>query len=170
MSNPPSAFSPVVYVCGQPFRGDDAVGFAILDAIEPQTRNAATIVERGSLDVADLIALPVDARCIVVDAVAGIEPGALIELDLRDLAATEADASELRAATGSTHALSIPQTLRLARTLRGTPIAGTFIGVGIAQCVPGTRLSQHVAAAVPSAARSVASLIERHTAPGSSPC
>jgi hydrogenase maturation protease len=160
---------PTVFVCGQPLRGDDAVGFEVVAALPGGAREAATIVDAGALDVTALASLPDDAHCIIVDAVAGVVPGELVELRLDSLA-DAAHASGLATPLGrSTHALAIPDTLALARLLRGKPLDGVFLGIGIAQCVPGAPLSPRVAAAVPAGADCLASLIARY-ANTSSPC
>jgi hydrogenase maturation protease len=160
---------PLVLVCGQPYRGDDRIAFDVVAALAEHARNAATVVEAGALAIEHLLELPANARCIVVDAVAGIAPGAVIELDLVELATAEA-AERADSIGRSTHALSIPQTLSLAHALRGRPIDGTFLGVGIAQCVPGSALSPEVAASVSAGARSLATLIARYATAAEASC
>ena len=64
-----------VFVCGEPARGDDAAGFAAVELLPGDVRARAEIHEVGRLDVLTLLDLPADEACVVVDAVAGIDPG-----------------------------------------------------------------------------------------------
>jgi hydrogenase maturation protease len=150
-----------VFVCGEPARGDDAAGFAAVELLEPAVRARAEIVAAGQLDLLLLVDLPADAPCVVVDAVAGLEPG---EVWVRPLAAL-VDRARALADAGrapeprSSHELPIEQVLALAATLRGEPPAGTFVGIGGACWDVGAGLSPEVAAALPAFAAAIATAV-----------
>lgn len=156
----PNGAAAVVIACGQRMRGDDGVAFELVGALDASARRLAMIIEAGSLDVAQLLELPPEARCIVVDAVAGVAPGTLVEIDLARLAGAGCDQAHAQLRCSS-HAQPIPQTLALARLLRGRAIEGTLLGVGIAQCRAGAALSPAVAASVRAGARALEALIAR---------
>jgi len=160
----------VVLVCGERLRGDDAVAFDAVAALPAGTRAAATIVEAGALDVAALVGLPEDANVVVVDAVAGVAAGELVAIPLADLARSSPRDAPGAPAARSTHALPIPATLAIAAALRGRAVEGTFLGVGIAQCVPGAPLSPRVAAAVPALAQALAQRIGTPVEATARPC
>lgn len=153
---------PTVFVCGQSLRGDDGVAFAIAAALPADVCRKATIVAAGALHVGELLGLSARTPCIVLDAVVGVPAGAIVEIPLRELAGSPGPRGAASPAGRSTHALPIQDTLALASIVRGSPVQGTFIGVGIAQCAPGTKLSPQVAASIPAAAAAVAASISRH--------
>ena len=158
---PPNGRVPV-FVCGEPARGDDAAGFAAVELLPAEVRARAEIQAVGRLDVLVLLDLPADEPCVVVDAVAGIEPG---ETWVRPLAMLVGRARSL-ADTGrapeprSSHELPIEQVLALAATLRDAPPAGTFVGIGGSCWAVGTPLTEAVAAGLPAFAAAIAAAIE----------
>ena len=140
-----------IFVCGEPARGDDAAGFAAVELIPADLRERVEVVPVGQLDILFLMDLPADAPCIVVDAVAGLQPG---EVWVRPLAALVDRARALQAAgcapePRSSHELPLEQVLDLAATLRDAPPAGTFVGIGGACFDVGAPLTRSVAAALP---------------------
>jgi hydrogenase maturation protease len=151
-----------VFVCGEPMRGDDAAGFAAVELLGPATRARADVVAAGQLDVLLVLDLPAGRPCVVVDAIAGLEPG---EVWVRPLAAL-VDRSRALADAGhapeprSSHELPLEQVLALAATLRDAPPAGTFVGIGGARWDVGAPLSDPVAGALPAFAAAVAAAIE----------
>jgi hypothetical protein len=76
-------------------------------------------------------------------------PGTVVEMTLAELARIEEARDVLSPAGRSTHLLSLTETLRLAAALRGRPVLGSFLGIGVADCRLGAPLSPPVAAAVP---------------------
>jgi hydrogenase maturation protease len=145
-----------VFLCGDASRGDDAVAFAVAAALSTADRPWVDLIEVGGLDTAHLLALAEGQSCIVVDAVAGPEPGEAVEMPLADVAALgRGDASFSFPARTSSHAMPLPAALQLAQLLRGSPVRGAFLGVGIAGCAFGAPLSAPVAAAVPALARTL---------------
>jgi hydrogenase maturation protease len=153
-----------VFVCGEPARGDDAAGFAAVDLLPAEVRARSEVHAVGRLDVLVLLDLPADEPCVVVDAVAGIEPG---ETWVRPLAMLVGRAQSL-AGTGrapepsSSHELPIEQVLALAATLRDAPPAGTFVGIGGSCWDLGSPLSAPVVAGLAAFAAAIAAAIEAH--------
>ena len=137
-----------VVVCGEPMRGDDGAAFAVVDALPPAARDAVDIRQVGSLMPDDLLGL--DGPIVVLDAVAGPEPGSIVDLPLAAVAADGGSAPSAR----SSHALPLAATLAIAASLRdgGLP-PGRFVGVAIDRTDIGHALSPSVAAAVPETAR-----------------
>ena len=140
-----------IFVCGEPARGDDAAGFAAVELLPADLRERVEVVPVGQLDILLLMDLPAAAPCIVVDAVAGLQPG---EVWVRPLAALVDRARALQAAgcapePRSSHELPLEQVLALAATLRDAPPAGTFVGIGGSCFDLGTPLTAPVAGALP---------------------
>lgn len=151
-----------VIVCGEPARGDDAAGFAAVELLPASVRERADIQLVGRLDVLVVLDLPADRECVVVDAVAGIEPG---EVWARPLPALVTRARALADAgrapePRSSHELPLDQVLALAATLRDAPPAGTFVGIGGERWDVGTPLSARVIAGLPAFAAAIAAAIE----------
>jgi hydrogenase maturation protease len=129
------------------------------------------VVRAGQLDVQLLLDLPADRPCVVVDAVAGIRPGALLVRPLAEIVA----ATHSRAAAGATpalrssHELPLEQALALAALLRSAPPSGTFVGIGGTCFDFGTDLAPAVRGALPALAAAIAAEVERLAAGGAGP-
>jgi len=161
---PPVTGRVPVFVCGEPARGDDAAGFAAVELLPAEVRARAEIREVGRLDVLFLLDLPTEEACVVVDAVAGIEPG---EVWVRPLPALVGRARALADAgrapePRSSHELPLEQVLALAATLRDAPPAGMFVGIGGSCWDVGTPLTEAVVAGLPEFAAAIAAAIEAH--------
>jgi len=138
-----------VLVCGEPMRGDDALALAVLDALSPTARAMADVRHVGQLMPDDLH--PHASPVIVLDAVAGLAPGTLVDLPLDRLAAASASGDFTAA---SSHALPLPITLGIVERLAGGLPTGRFVGIGGADYTLGAGLSPAVRdAIVPCAAR-----------------
>ncbi len=147
-------------VCGEPERGDDAVG-PIAVAGLPRRLLRRCEVRRGSaLDVQTLLDVPPDAGCVVVDAAVGIEPGAVVVVPL-DRLGRLSDARSGRASPRSSHELPVDQVLGLVRVLRERLPDGSFVGVGAASAGFGAPLSPAVEAALGAFRAAIASEIEK---------
>lgn len=144
-----------VLVCGEPMRGDDGVGLAVAAALPRSTARLADIRHVGSLMPDDLV--DVAGPLVLVDAVVGPTPGAIVDLPL---AAVAADASTAPASRSS-HVLSLPAMLGLSAALGRQLPAGRFIGVAAGQVTVGEELSPTVAKAVAPAAGQLAAWIRR---------
>ena len=142
-----------VIVCGNADRGDDGVGpaaFALLEATRPRRLPDELDVRRTSeLRVEDLVDLPSDAACLIVDAVAGVDPGRVVRLPLHELG----DRSGFT--PRSSHQLPIHMVVGLAGVLRERPVAGTFVGLGGFGFGYGTPLSTIASAALPTFALAI---------------
>lgn len=140
-----------VFVCGDPTRGDDGAALAAVELLGPEVRRRIDLVPAGQLDVMLLLDLPAERACVVVDAVAGVEPG---QVWVQSLASLVDRAGRLRGAglavePRSSHELPLEQALALAAALRDRPPAGVFVGIGGARWDAGAPLSDAVAAGLP---------------------
>ena len=126
-----------VLACGEPMRGDDAVGLMAVAAISPEIAKLAEIRYVGQLNAEDLL----DARepVVVVDAVSGPPPGELLEIPLAELAV-----GGLPGRAVSSHALPLATAVALAAQLRRSTPRGRFVGVAGGQYGLGTDLSDPV--------------------------
>ena len=109
----------------------------------------------GALEPEALTALPPDERVVIVDAVVGVCPGRIVQTDLTKLS----ELDRYRAPT-STHRLPLSQALGIASIMRGGPIEGHFIGIGIESVEPGSDLSPRVRDRMPALGRLVLSTID----------
>ena len=146
-----------ILVCGEPARGDDAAGFAVIDLLSPATLALAHVEPVGQLDVLFLLDLPAETPCVVVDAVAGLTAGEIWVRPLEALVdrARSLDASGRRPEPRSSHELPIDAVLTLAATLRAAPPRGTFVGIGGSAFGLGAPMSPAVSAALPAFAAAI---------------
>jgi hydrogenase maturation protease len=136
-------------VCGEPMRGDDALGLAVLAALPPSARALAEVRHVGQLMPDDLV--PNESPVIVLDAVAGPKPGTLVDLPIDRLAAASAGRDFTPA---SSHALPLTVTLGIVERLSGRLPDGRFVGIAGADYALGAGLSRVVSDAIaPCAAR-----------------
>ena len=116
-------------VCGNADRGDDGAALSavahFLPRLEDAIRHRIEVRRCAQLDPTDLIDVPHDQVCIVVDTVVGIEAGTVVMMPLAELAAGEHGISPR-----SSHALPISQVLGIAAAIRGELPGGTFVGIG----------------------------------------
>jgi hydrogenase maturation protease len=138
-----------VLVCGEPMRGDDAVGAAIATALPPTTARLADI-RRVTAPMPDDLA-DADGPVIVVDAVVGPPPGELVDLPLGTVAGRPGSV-----AVASSHAIPLPAVIGLAQALTGGRLEGRFLGVAGSGWEHGAPITPTVRAAVPVAARHLA--------------
>jgi len=139
--------------CGNADRGDDGLAWRamrpLLDDL-PAALAAAVEARRATeLRVEDLLDLAPDQSLVIVDAVSGIEPGAVVRLALDELPVASGRSGAGRPAPRSSHQLPIEVVLGLAETLLGRRIQGVFIGLGGASFGFGEPLSDAVTAALP---------------------
>src|SRR5512134_2072599 len=117
-----------IIVCGNADRGDDGLALVALARLLPVLpRDLMTQVQiRRSVElrVEDLLDLRPGVSCLLLDAVAGIEPGRVVSLPLTDL--LERPAFTPR----SSHELPIELVVGLAGIIRETPVPGMFVGLG----------------------------------------
>lgn len=135
-----------ILVCGEQMRGDDGVAAAVVAELPAMTRGLADLAQVGQLMPDDLLR---DGPVIVLDAVEGPEPGAIVDLPLASLL----DASATGGTPASSHTLPMPLALAVAERLRGGLPDGRFIGIAAAGYGLGSALSPAVRQAVPECAR-----------------
>lgn len=116
-------------VCGAADRGDDSAPLSavarLLPTLERTVREHLEVRRCPQLDVNDIVDVPAGVACVIVDAVVGVEPGAIVTLTLPELA-RRADGVIPR----SSHALPIDQVLGIAEAVRPGLPPGAFVGVG----------------------------------------
>jgi hydrogenase maturation protease len=136
-----------IVVCGNADRGDDGVALATVATLLPSLPRGllAKLEVRRCLElrVEDLTDLPPGVDCLILDAVAGVEPGTVVRLPLRELAGRPPFTPR------SSHQLPIDLVVGLAGILRDVPVSGTFIGLAGHGFGYGTALSRVVRAAMP---------------------
>ena len=131
--------------------GDDAVGIAVIAALREAGAGADLLAIRDASALIDLLAA--GDRVVLVDAVVGLGPPGTVSV----LAEADLDGA---AKPVSTHALSVPGAVSLARTLYGAVPRLDLVGVTIdLPRGPQLELSPAVAAAIPAAVAAVRRLI-----------
>jgi len=130
-----------VLACGAIDRGDDGVALRAVRALSQVVRREASIEEVGYLSPELLIGDPPTTRRLVLDCVAGLPSGEIIDLPLAGLPALEAEMG-----TTSTHALAPGAAVALAAMLGAVRPTDRFLGIGGASFAVGDDLSPAVAA------------------------
>jgi hydrogenase maturation protease len=151
-----------VFLCGDAHRGDDGAALRVVRLLAPGGRRHADVIAAGQLDASMLLGVPEGTPCVIVDAVAGVEPGAIIAKPLTELAALgrRRAGGGKRPKSRSSHELPLEQALALADELRSHPVDGWFLGIGIADCALGETLSPAVAVALPALAARLAAILD----------
>lgn len=144
----------VVFACGDPLRGDDAAAPTAVAALPAGAAELADVRVVGALEVEYLVDVAPGVPVVVVDAVVGVRPGRIIEMDLADLPG----AARSVVAT-STHQLPLDRVVALAQLLRDEPLSGRFIGIGIESVAHGLAHSAAVEASLPELAHAVESAV-----------
>jgi hydrogenase maturation protease len=143
----------VLLVCGNVYRRDDGAAVWAVAGLLPSLRDSARpsvgVRRCDQLDIEDLLGAA-GSPVVIVDAAAGLPPGAVITLSLDELAQPQPGA-----APRSSHAVPIAQVLGVARLLADAPIEGLFVGIGGADFGFGRGLSPVVRAAIPEFAHAI---------------
>lgn len=147
-----------VFVCGSPDRGDDAVAIRAIDGLDGRIQALADIDACGTLGVEDLVDVPADTPCLVIDAAIGVAPGTIVSGTLASLANRARSAGP---APHSSHILPIHETMALAEAIRGSLPEGSFLGIGSSRFDFGEPLSPAVEAALPDFRAAISAEIER---------
>jgi hydrogenase maturation protease len=146
MTMPPDPSVRIV-ICGNADRGDDGVALATVASLLPtlpRTLLGRLEVRRCvELRVEDLVDVPAGVSCLILDAVAGIEPGTVVRLTLGELERRPPFTPR------SSHQLPIDLVVGLAGILRDQPVGGTFIGLAGHGFGYGRSLSRVARAAMP---------------------
>ncbi len=130
-----------VLACGAIDRGDDGVALRAVRALTKRARQGAQIDEVGYLSPELLLGDAPETQRLVLDCVAGLPGGEIIDLPLAELPELEA-----RMRTTSTHALAPGAAVALAALLGGVRPADRFLGIGGERFEMGDALSPAVRA------------------------
>ena len=130
-----------VLACGAIDRGDDGVALRAVRSLPPGARRGAQIDEVGYLSPELLIGDAPEMPRLVLDCVAGLPSGEIIDLPLAELPALEA-----RMRTTSTHALAPGAAVALADLLGAVRPNDRFLGIGGERFEVGDDLSPAVSA------------------------
>ena len=151
-----------VLVCGERLRGDDAAAVRAAELLPNDVRALAELVEVGQLSVEILLDVAEGVALIVVDAAIGVAPGQVVTLPLAEIAGTAGDAGAAGGVTpASSHSLPPDQVLALAEELRGSPLRGSFVGIGGAEFGFVEGLSPAVVAGLPTFIAALSAEIRR---------
>jgi hydrogenase maturation protease len=137
----------VVFACGHRLRGDDSIGLSAVEGLPDDALGGAQVRPVGALAPEQLVDLEAGTRVVIVDAVAGPEPGRIVELDLASLTSERLVAE--RVVATSSHQLPLDRVVALAQLLRDEPLEGRFVGIGIGAVAPGAGPGAAVLAALP---------------------
>jgi hydrogenase maturation protease len=143
-----------VFICGSPDRGDDGAAMTACEAVRTELPPDVRVRTVGQLDVDDLLAVPPQARVVIVDVATGLEPGAILELPLADLLENETVRPR------SSHALAVAGTVALAELIGQRPLHGRVVALGGTRFAMGDVLSGPVAAALPRFAAAIREAVE----------
>jgi hydrogenase maturation protease len=146
-----------VLLCGERLRGDDAAAPLAAEMLPADVLALATITELGQLGIEALLDVPADAALVVADAAVGLPAGRIVVLPLEAVARSEGSG----ASPASSHSLPPTQILALAEEMRGSPLRGSFVGIGGAEFEFGERLSPAVEAGLQAYSAALADEIRR---------
>jgi len=135
--------SVVVVGLGNAYRGDDAVGLAVAEAVRARVGQKVTVIACEEEPSRLLDAWSGSSAAVIVDAVvSGSEPGTTHRLDASD--------EPIAAGTfrSSTHAFSLGETIEIARALGRLPRRVVVYGIEAAAVAAGVELTPAVADAV----------------------
>jgi len=130
-----------VLVCGAIDRGDDGAAVRAARTLTQVVRREATIEEVGYLSPELLLGDPPSTRRLVLDCVAGLPCGEILDLPLAELPELEA-----RMGTTSSHALAPGAAVALAALQGAVRPTDRFLGIGGESFSVGDDLSPRVVA------------------------
>jgi hydrogenase maturation protease len=136
-------------VCGTAERGDDGAALSavagLLPGLPAHLLSAIDVRRCERLEVDDLMDVPATAAFVIVDGVVGIPPGQVVALPLDELVSSTAVAFVPR----SSHSMPLARLIEVASLLRGSPVCGSFVGLGGRSFGYGRGLGRTVRAGVP---------------------
>ena len=136
-------------VCGTAERGDDGSPLSavagLLPGLPAHLLSAIDVRRCEELGVDHLVDVGPDTGCVIVDAVAGVPPGQVVSVALEELATLDRLPFQPR----STHSMPFVQLIDVASSLRGSPVRGSFVGLGGRSFGYGRGLGRTVRAGVP---------------------
>jgi len=146
-----------VLVCGEALRGDDGAAIRAAELLPEDVRALADVLGVGQLNIETLLELPNGVAVIVADAAVGVAAGEVVTLPLNRPARHGGSG----AIPASSHSLPPDQVVALAAAMRGSPLDGSFVGIGGSEFGFGERLSPAVEAGLPAFANVIAAEIRR---------
>jgi pyruvate-ferredoxin/flavodoxin oxidoreductase len=136
-------------VCGNADRGDDGAALeavaGLLGGLPGSLRAVLEVRRCEALQLEDLLELPDQTVCVIVDTAIGLPPGSVVTIPLAELPARDAAAGPV---PRSSHVLPIGQLVAIASVMRG-PVEGSFVAVGGRSFGFGRGLGRPVRAALP---------------------
>lgn len=137
-------------VCGTADRGDDGAALSavagLLPGLPAHLLSALDVRRCEQLQIEDLLDLPEETGCVIVDAVVGVCTGEVVTLPLDAFPGADRQAG---ITPRSSHTLPMGQLVELAAILRGHPVRGAFVGLGGRSFGYGRGLGRTVRAALP---------------------
>ncbi len=143
-----------ILACGAIDRGDDGAALRALRGLTSRASEGAQIDEVGYLSAELLIGDAPELPRLVLDCVAGLPGGEIVDLPLAELPALEA-----RMRTTSTHALAPGAAVALAALLGAVHAGDRFLGIGGERFEVGDDLSPAVSAQLDALGERIASRI-----------
>jgi hydrogenase maturation protease len=147
-----------VLACGTLDRSDDGAALRAVRSLPMRVRREAQIEEVGQLSAELLMGDPPGTRRLVVDCVAGLRAGAIVDLPLAELPELEA-----RVGATSSHALAPGVAVALAALLGAIRAEDRFLGIGGSRFEMGGDLSPAVAGRLDDLVARLAERIEEPT-------
>lgn len=136
-------------VCGTAERGDDGAALSavagLLPGLPAHLLSAIDVRRCERLEVDDLVDVPAMAGCVIVDGVVGVPPGQTVTLALDELVAVD----RIPFVPRSSHSMPLGRLVEVASLLRGSPVRGSFVGLGGRSFGYGRGLGRTVRAGVP---------------------
>ncbi len=118
-------------VCGNVERGDDGAALAavtgLLPGLPPHLLAGLDVRACEQLELEDLLELPDDTACVIVDAALGVVPGAVVTIRLSDVPGRDARTGPV---ARSSHVLPIGQVVAIAEVMRGRALDGSLVAIG----------------------------------------
>jgi hydrogenase maturation protease len=157
----------LLLVCGNADRGDDGAALGavsgLLAGLPAHLLADLEIRPCESLQLEDLLELPDDSACVIVDAALGLTPGTVVTIALTDVPARDARTGPV---ARSSHVLPIGQIVAMAEVMRGQRLDGSLVAIGGDAFGFGPGLGRPVREALPVFRAAIeAALIEAATAP-----
>jgi len=154
-------------VCGNADRGDDGAALAavagLLAGLPAHLLADLEVRPCEQLQLEDLLDMPDETACVIVDAAVGLVPGAVVTIALTEVPARDARTGPV---VRSSHVLPIGQIVAMAEIMRGRGLDGSLVAIGGASFGFGPGLERAVSEALPTFRAAIeAALIEAATAP-----